>query len=89
MALVIIVRVDDICKDGFDIMILVVVMLQWVSFANSKDVVVVVIIVRVGVICKDVLGRGWQTDSALLVLTNVRHGKCGKQTNVKKFAKTL
>ena len=60
VVVVIIARVDDICKDvpgGFDIMILVVVMLQWVSFANSKDVVVVVIIVRVGVICKDVLGR--------------------------------
>ena len=37
VVVVIIARVDDICKDvpgGFDIMILVVVMLQWVSFAK-------------------------------------------------------
>ena len=57
----IITRVGVICKDvlgRFDILILVVLMLQWVSFANSKDVDVVVIITRVGVICKDVLARG-------------------------------
>ena len=61
VALVIITRVGVICKDvlgRFDILILVVLMLQWVSFANSKDVDVVVIITRVGVICKDVLARG-------------------------------
>ena len=49
---------------------------KWQSYCSrgkvhckDVDVVALVIIVRVGVICKDVLGRGWQTDSALLVLT--------------------